>query len=124
MRYNANTNGVKEAIERFDLMQGRTDIIDIMFDKFKYGPLKIEFFQKEIKNENGRTDDHILLNMLDNGNLYVKLKINDFLIDIETRDFNLDINFDDRKNGTLWVNSENNGILTIGLQEDFFKNKK
>lgn len=124
MRYNANTNGVKEAIERFDLMQGRTDIIDIMFDKFKYGPLKIEFFQKEIKNENGRTDDHILLNMLDNGNLYVKLKINDFLIDIETRDFSLNIDFEDRKNAILLVNSEDKGMLTIGLQEDLWKDKK
>lgn len=124
MRYNANTNGVKEAIERFDLMQGRTDIIDIMFDKFKYGPMKIEFFQKEIKNENGRTDDHVLLNILDNGSLYVKMKINDFLIDIETRDFNLDINFEDKKNAILWINSEDKGMLTIGLQEDLWKDKK
>lgn len=123
MRYNVNSEGIKEAIDRFALMQYDADIIEVMFDKFKYGPLKIEFFSKEIKNENGRTDDHVLLSILENGNLYIKLNINDFMLDIETRDFNLDINFDDRKNGTLWVGSEDKGILTIGLQEDFWKEK-
>lgn len=124
MRYDVNTEGIKEAIERFALMQGKTDIIDIMFDKFKYGQIKIKFFQKEIKNENGRTDDHVLLSILENGNLYIKLKINDFLIGIETTDFSLNIDFNDRKNATLRVESEEKGILTIGLQEDFWKDKK
>lgn len=121
MRYDVNTEGVKEAIDRFALMQSKTDIVEIMFDKFRFGPLKIEFFQKEIKNENGRTDDHVLLNILENGNLYIKLNINDFMIDIETKDFSLNLDFDDRKNATLRVGSEDKGILTISLAEDCWK---
>lgn len=121
MRYDVNTEGVKEAIDRFALMQSKTDIVEIMFDKFRFGPLKIEFFQKEIKNEEGRTDDHILLNILENGNLYIKLNINDFMIDIETRNFILKLDFDDKKNATLQVSSEGKGMLTIGLEEDRWK---
>ena len=121
MRYNAKSEGIKEAIDRFALMQNKTDIIDIMFDKFRFGPLKIEFFQKEIKNENGRTDNHVLLSILENGNLYIKLNINDFLIDIETADFSLKLDFDDKKNATLQVSSEGKGMLTIGLEEDHWK---
>ena len=121
MRYNAKSEGIKEAIDRFALMQNKTDIIDIMFDKFRFGPLKIEFFQKEIKNENGRTDNHVLLSILENGNLYIKLNINDFLIEIETADFSLKLDFDDKKNATLQVSSEGKGMLTIGLEEDHWK---